>query len=217
MYMPSKTNSLSGQANWLQILDGIINKTGYELNCMRVAIVQAFYPDDATVDVQIVNKKSVSLNPDGTQNVVDYPVVRAKVCFCNPFITYPLKQGDECVLLFSDRELESWFISGEAQPEAYPRMHSITDAVALFGIRSIPQMLTINTDGMYLFYGDTIMALRDDALAISTDEVSIYGDTVQTGTITAASLNATTAASGTFTTSNNKTVTVVNGIITSIS
>lgn len=216
MYIPTKANSLTGQANWLQILEGITRKTGFELNCMRVGIVQTFYPDDLTVDVQIVNKKTLELNKDGTQNVTDYPIIRAKICYCNPFITYPLQQGDECVLLFSDREIESWFINGDINPEGYPRMHALTDAIALFGLRSLPQMISIATDCMQLFYGNSVMGIRNEGIAINAAEVSIYGNTVQTGTITATNLNATAAATGTFTTSDSKTVTVTNGIITGI-
>lgn len=216
MYIPSKSNSITGQPNWVQIMNGIAQKAGYELNCMRVGIVYAFYSEDLTVDVQIVNKKTLELNKDGTQNVVDFPVIRAKICYCSPFITSPINVGDECILLFSDREIESWFINGDINPEGYPRMHALTDAVALFGIRSLPQMINIATNALQLFYGNSVIQIGDNSITASTQNIGIWGNTVQEGSITATSLNATSAATGAFRTADNKTVTVTNGIITAI-
>ena len=107
MYIPSKSNSITGNPNPIQILEGVTQKTGYELNCMRIGIVETFYPEDLTVDVRIANKKTISLNPDGTQNVRNFPIIRAKVLYCSPFETFPVSEGDECILLFADREIES--------------------------------------------------------------------------------------------------------------
>jgi hypothetical protein len=138
-----------------------------ELNCMRIGIVQEFYPQDLTVQVQIAGKKTIGLNPDGTQRVREYAPIYAKVCYCNPFITYPIKKGDECVILFSDREIESWFINGDVNPEGYTRMHDLTDAVALFGIRSIPNMISILSNALHLFYGNSSIELTENGVNIN--------------------------------------------------
>lgn len=187
-----------------------------ELNCMRIGIVQEFNPDDLTVQVQIAGKKNIGINPDGTQRVREYAPIYAKVCYCNPFITYPIKKGDECILLFSDREIESWFINGDINPESYPRMHDLTDAVALFGIRSIPNMISILTNALHFFYGSSDIQILENQINVNTASLNIVGNTTQTGNITATNLNATAAATGSFRTADNKTVTVTNGIITAI-
>lgn len=205
MYIPSKANSITGRPDWIQILEGVTQKTGYELNCMRIGIVQAFYPEDLTVDVQIANKRTLNLNKDGTQNVRDFPLIRAKVVYCSPFMTYPISQGDECVILFSDREIESWFINGDVNPEGYPRMHALTDCVALFGIRSLPKMIEILADCLNLFYGQSNIAL-------SSDHINITAPTVQ-----AANFHAMNGATGALVDSNGKKLAdVVDGIITEI-
>ena len=79
MYIPSKNNSIVGTPNWIQTLDGLKRQTAYELNCMRIGIVQNVYYEDLTVDVLIANKKTLSLNQDGTQNVRDFPLIRANI------------------------------------------------------------------------------------------------------------------------------------------
>ena len=173
MYIPAKANSLTSTPNWIQTLDGVSKKTAYELNCVRIGIVQTFYPEDLTVDVLIANKKTVKLNKDGTQVTADYPLIRAKVVYCNPFETFPISEGDECVMLFSDREIESWFINGGVNPEGYPRMHEKTDAVAIFGIRSLPKMISILTDALHLFYGASEIRLKQAQTDINTTTINL--------------------------------------------
>ena len=216
MEINNRFNTMSNTPDLHTAVHSAINSTFQNLNCMRIAIVQEFHPEDLTVTVLIANKKEEKLNFNGSQNVRNFALIRAKVCFCNPFITNPIKEGDECVLLFSDREIESWFINGEVNPIAYPRMHDLTDAVAIFGIRSIPNLITILTDCLHLFYGNTDMQFKENQININATDVNIIGNTTQTGAIKATSLSATSAASGTFTTASSETVTVVNGIITSI-
>lgn len=223
MYQSSKFINLNTSPDLTQTLYSVVEKAGKELNCMRVGIIQNFYADDLTADVLIANKKTINLNSDGTQNVRNYALIRAKVCYCTPYITYPLKAGDECILLFSDREIESWFINGNVNPEIYPRLHDLTDAIAIVGLRSLPNMISILADTLHLFYGSSDIQLLDNQININSTLLNITGNTAQTGnttqtgTITATSLNATSAATGSFRTADSKTVTVVNGIITEIS
>ena len=216
MQIINRFNQLGSVPDLGQIIKTSGLNTASELNCMRIGIVQEFYPDDLTVQVQIAGKKTIGLNPDGTQAVREYAPIYAKVCYCNPFITYPIKKGDECVLLFSDREIESWFINGDINPEGYARMHDLTDAVALFGIRSIPNMIQILTDALHLYYGGSDIQIKDSQINVTSPSIIVTGNTTQKGNITATNLSATAAATGSFRTADNKTVTVTNGIITAI-
>lgn len=181
MYIPDKNNSIVATPNFIQTLDGLKRQTAHELNCMRIGIIQNIYYEDLTVDVLITNKKTLNLNNDGTQNVRDFPLIRAKIVFCNPFISCPINQGDECVLLFSDREIESWFINGEVNPEGYPRMHALTDAVAILGIRSLPKMINILTTCLHLFYGNSDIQIAENSITINAPTVNINGTLVING------------------------------------
>lgn len=231
MYQSSKFINLNTSPDLTQTLYSVVEKAGKELNCMRVGIIQNFYADDLTADVLIANKKTINLNSDGTQNVRNYALIRAKVCYCTPYITYPLKAGDECILLFSDREIESWFVNGNVNAEIYPRLHDLTDAVAIVGLRSLPNMIQILSNTLHLFYGGSDIQIQDSSITentttynlnattatnITSPVISITGNTAQTGNIEATNLSAKAAASGLFRSADNKTVTVVNGIITKI-
>lgn len=201
----NKFNQLSAKPNLGQTLKMQGLKTASELNCMRIGIIQSFYPETLTADVLIANKKELGLNADGTQKVRDYALIEAKVCYCNPFETFPLKQGDECILLFADREIESWFINGDVNPEGYPRMHDLTDAVAIVGIRSLPRMISILADCLNLFYGNSNIALSENLINITS------------GTVQAANLQAMNGASGNIVDSQGKILAKVEyGIITEI-
>lgn len=205
MQILSKFQQLSSTPDLIQILDGVSKKTAYELNCMRIGIIQEFHPDNLTVDVLIANKKTTGLNSDGSQTTRNFALINAKVCYCNPFETFPLKQGDECILLFSDREIESWFINGDVNPLGYQRMHELTDAVAIVGIRSLPKMIQILADCLNLFYGESNIAL-------SEDHINITSPTVQ-----ASNFQAMNGASGNLVDSQGKTLAKVeHGIVTEI-
>lgn len=157
-------------------------KAASDLNCMRIAVVEEFYPEDLTVQVRIVNKRTIGMNQDGTPRVRDFAPIYAKVCYCNPFATWEIQKGDECVLLFSDREIESWFINGDVNPEGYTRMHDLTDAVALFGIRSIPNMIEIVRNCLCLFYGNSNIQINESGITLNASNININGTLVVNGT-----------------------------------
>lgn len=205
MNITDKFLNLSGEPTLQSVMKNTLEKTGKELNCMRIGIIQEFHAEDLTAKVLISNKKDLGLNQDGTQNVRDFALIRAKVCYCNPFISYPLTQGMECVVLFNDREMESWFINGGVNPLAYSRMHSLTDAVAICGVRSIPQMVSILADCLNLFYGNSNIALSDNVINITSN------------TVQASNFQAMNGASGNIIDSQGKTLAKVeHGIITEI-
>ncbi len=178
MQIPNSFSQLSNKADIIQVIKNACAQNAQKLNCMRIGIIKEFYPDSLTVKVLIANKKIIGLNPDGTQKVRDYAPIIAKVCYANPFCTFPITEGMECILLFSDREIESWFINGSVNPRGYERMHDLTDAVAIVGIRSLPQMITILTDCLNLFYGNSSFNLQTDAANLNSATITLQGDTI---------------------------------------
>ena len=165
MEIQNKFNNAVNTPNLGSVLKLANSSFGENLNCMRIGIVDDVY-SDMTVSVKLVNKKTIKQNHDGTQKVREYALLRAKVCYCCPFATWDIKKGDECVLLFSDREVESWFTTGDVSPIAYPRMHDMTDAVAIFGIRSLPNIISV-TNGLNLFYGSSSIKITKQGIDIN--------------------------------------------------
>ncbi len=56
-------------------------------------------------------------------------------------LTFPIKAGDECIVVFSARCIDSWWQSGGVQPPAERRMHDLSDGMAIVGIRSQQRVL----------------------------------------------------------------------------
>lgn len=182
MYALNKFNQLGSQPDLGQIIKSSGLSVASELNCMRIGIIQSFNAENLTVQVQIAGKRTIGLNPDGTQRVRDYAPIYAKVCYSNPFITHEIKAGEECILLFSDREIESWYINGDNNPEAYTRMHDLTDAIAIVGIRSLPKMIEIIRDCLNLFYGNSNIKIDDSSITLNATNININGELTINGT-----------------------------------
>ena len=175
MQIPNKFTQYALPADLTQTLAASGSKIAADINCMRIGVIQEFYPNNLTAKVKVVDKKLIAINRDGSQVLKEYPPIYAKVCYCNPFATFPLTQGMECILLFNDRELETWFINGGSNIQAYPRMHDLTDAIAIVGIRSLPQMIQILTDCLHLFYGQSDLQLKAEQTIIASPQVDING------------------------------------------
>lgn len=56
-------------------------------------------------------------------------------------MTHPVKKGDEGMVVFMARNMDSWFQSGGVQPAVDSRMHHLGDACYIPGGRSIPRKL----------------------------------------------------------------------------
>ena len=178
MLIPDKFTQFALPADLTQIQEISNSNTAQEMNCVRIGVIQEFYPENLTAQVRLVDKMLTGLNPDGSQILKEYPPIYAKVCYCNPFSTFPLTQGMECVLLFNDRELETWFINGGSNIQAYPRMHDLTDAIAIVGIRSLPQMIQILTDCLHLFYGQSDLQLKAQQAVLNSPQIDLNGTNV---------------------------------------
>jgi hypothetical protein len=76
---------------------------------------------------------------DGTRRTVSAPVItNVPVVFpgAGGFrLTFPVAQGDGCLLVFTDRSLDRWLARGGEIDPGDDRRHAISDAVALLGLR----------------------------------------------------------------------------------
>lgn len=102
-------------------------------------IIQSFDPIACTCTVQpaisgqaadeLGNFKSAPL-----PLLLDVPVVFPRGGGCT--ITFPIKEGDECLVIFSDRCIDFWWQNGGVQEPVDPRQHDLSDAFAFVGPQS---------------------------------------------------------------------------------
>ncbi|AIO25385.1 Gp138 family membrane-puncturing spike protein [Burkholderia cepacia] len=107
-------------------------------------VIESFDNVALTCVVQPAIKIPVRAN-DGTVTTAALPpVVDCPVQFPsggNCTLTFPVAPGDECLLVFASRSVDSWWQSGGVQEQAALRMHDLSDGFALLGFRSRPRAL----------------------------------------------------------------------------
>lgn len=120
-----------------------------EFNSHHIGTVQSFDATSQTASAT-VNYKKTFFEFDQTNNVytpvlVDYPVIsQCPVIFLGGgpvTLSFPVAAGDECLILFNDRDLDNWYTGNTGSPNATARLHSFSDAVILVGLRSTNTMI----------------------------------------------------------------------------
>lgn len=145
-----------------------------EINCCRVGIVESYDPDTRVAKVNIANKLTLSLQDNGAPVTSDYSPIFAKVLFFgwgDIGTTHPINQGMEGILLFNDREIESWYINGNINNLAYKRAHSKTDAIFIAGLLSLPNMIATLQDCLHFFYKETFLKLKENSIELETENI----------------------------------------------
>jgi Phage protein Gp138 N-terminal domain len=149
-------------------------------------IVQSFNAADCTAEVQLAILMQSRDKNNNWKDVTPAPVVpKALVHFPGNhdyIFTFPIKAGDEGLLVFCDRCIDAFWQSGGVQPQLDIRQHDLTDAIFFPGIRSVGNVpANINTSAAEFrtFSGNTKITFSDAA------GVAITGKLTVTGSITA--------------------------------
>lgn len=150
MTIPS--NALIGDQN--QLLEQFFNAKQTGLWTALPAIVQEFDPETLTCVCQPTIKGRIK-KPDGSIELVDMPLLLdCPVVFphaggCS--LTFPVKQGDECLVVFSCRGIDFWWQQGGVQPPPEPRMHDLSDGFAILGVWSqVTKIASVSTSCVQL-------------------------------------------------------------------
>ncbi|MDR1979781.1 MAG: hypothetical protein LBQ42_13680 [Synergistaceae bacterium] len=106
---------------------------------MRVCcpgIIQSYDPNAITVTVQAAGKEPIRKS-DGTFDSAELPLmVDVPVFFPRGgdfTLTFPIRKGDECIVVFADRCFDAWHQSGGIQEAVETRLHDLSNAFAIVG------------------------------------------------------------------------------------
>jgi hypothetical protein len=165
--------------------------------------VQYFNPGPpATVTVTIAINEDVQWNVNGPEGSLDIQVqkmtigsmdlgqgVIQDVPVCIPTaggysLTFPIAQGDECLLIFNDLEIDNWLQNGGDPPvnTISSRRHDLSDAIAVFGLRSTPKALqdySTNSTQLRSDDGTVVIDLANNAITITAPVVQLNATDVQ--------------------------------------
>ena len=160
------------------------------LNCHQIGTIIDYTEATGTATVQINAKRIVYNTPQTgdsvlqqTPTLVDYPPLKdVPVMFPSgggAFLYFPVKKGDQCLLLFNDRDIDSWFEAGGTNPPPSARMHSLSDAIAIVGISNKVTPPPVGGGDVVLIYSGGTISIN---LAGSPTLHSAGGCNIQLGT-----------------------------------
>lgn len=196
----------------LQMLEGLQAKLWTALP----GIVVSADLDKQTCVVQ-PSIRGVLLDEQNNATSVQLPLL-ADVPICFPraggfALTVPLSAGDEVLVVFSSRAIDSWWQSGGVGEPVEARMHDLSDGFAILAPTSQPKKLpAVQSDGIELRTEDrtTYIKLTEDTIYIKGNIIH-EGNTNQTGNLQqvgnvslgggagTATINANLATTGTIT------------------
>lgn len=164
-----------------------------DLHTCLPGIIASFDPDTQTASVQPAIKRIFT-----EKGAVNLPLcVDVPVAFPGGgdfFLTFPVKAGDECILMFSERAIDNWHASGGTQAPAEYRLHDLSDGIAIVGLNSQPHKLAaLQMTGAELRTRSrsTYIRLEDGTIYIKGDIVH-EGNVQQTGNLNRTGTSTTT-------------------------
>jgi hypothetical protein len=130
-------------------------------------IIQDFDVDTCTCSVKSA-VKGIVRNSDGTVNDVELPImIKVPVMFPRGgdyIITFPVTQGDECLIIFSCRCIDEWWRQGGIQRQTSLRVHDLHDGFVIVGVFSQPTVFaSIKPDTLQIRNknGDSYIEMAD--------------------------------------------------------
>jgi hypothetical protein len=186
---------------------------------MRVSgpgIIQDFDPVAQTATVQLAIRENIlqalPAPPGGSaplfpiylrKDVAVVPLINVPVVFPRGggyVMTFPIEQGDECLVIFADTAIDGWWQNGGIQNQVERRRHDISDGICIPGLYSQPNI---------------VPELSESSIQLrTTDNPSVYFEIVNGQVTSSAPLHCTAAAKGaTFTDQTGRIMTVVNGSV----
>lgn len=107
----------------------------FSLNCHQVGRIVRFNAQSQTAEIQLSVLRVVGERTITYPVLVDCPVfVHSGGDSC---ITIPIEPGDSCLVLFNDRNIDSWFSTGNEVAPNTRRAHDLSDGMALVGFRNL--------------------------------------------------------------------------------
>jgi len=123
-----------------------------DLNCHAVGTIQSFDSDNQTAQVSFNYTKTYFVRNESTkqyqQNEQILPILQqVPIIFLNGgsfSLTFPIIQGDQCLVFFNDRDMDKWYGNetinndpNSVSPCNTVRLHSSADAIAIVGLHPL--------------------------------------------------------------------------------
>ena len=167
--------------------DAVRNAIDYALTDLHTCLPGTIESFDATTQTAKINlairRIKHDLTADGQQDRFDItPLTNVPVVFPSSggySITFPVAAGDEVLVVFSERSIDTWQQSGGTQDPLDRRKHEYTDAIAIIGLHSNPKKIAnYSTDAMAIRSddGNTEITVADDSVNVDVGLTNVSID-----------------------------------------
>jgi len=121
------------------------------INCVKIGKIQSFDGTKKTATIRLLFKRVL---PDG--RIASYPILVDCPIFTlqggGGAIQMPIVAGDQCIVLFADRNIDAWFKTGSESAPLNSRSHDLSDGIAVVGINSLTSSLESYVSGKARFF-----------------------------------------------------------------
>ena len=170
------------------------------LNCIQIGKISSFKKSEQTAEIMIQVKRRINGTDIASYPLlVDCPVV--VIQGGGAYLDMPVSAGDYALVLFNDRNIDTWWDTANVAEPPTLRKHNLSDGFALVGINPKTSVLDIDGNVIGLRGGtkkvridntaETIKTLLDDLMDAVNAIVTV--GTAATQTVSPASQAAITA------------------------
>lgn len=183
-YEPSvpTMNKAIADADLVDIIRESLRRFSLNLNCHAIAEIVSFDATNQSATVKINYQKTYfqrrGSNGPYQEKVENYsPIINVPVIVlggAGAHLTFPIASGDHCVLLFNDRDMDIWLMSGQTTPPNTDRLHSLADAIALVGLNSFnAPIASYDTARAVLRNGTAKVGVNTNAIQIANSSYNL--------------------------------------------
>ncbi len=143
---------------------------------LRVAmpgIIESYNPKTQTAAIQVAIRERINIhgNEEWTEIplLVDVPILFPRAGGYS--ITFPVRQGDECLVVFTDCCYDAFWQSGGIQNQVERRRHDLSDGMAIItGISQPTRLVGVSTDSLQVRNdaGTAVVEIQDTTININT-------------------------------------------------
>lgn len=159
--------------------DAIRQAILYQLNNVHTAMPGAVISYDFATQKASVQPLLNKFWSDGTSSPLpvleNVPIIFPRAGGAS--LTFPVVEGDSCLLLFSERSIDEWVNTGGQVSTKDSRKFDLSDAVAIMGLSpfSSPSLAENNTDLLLTYAGSKIRIRQTGAVEIETSTTIALG------------------------------------------
>ena len=161
--------------NLKEVFDNQKRDLMLNMYCVLPGSIFSYNPANMTAQVEIMMKRLIDPYTNESKpypRLIDVPVFQ--LSGGTGGFNCVVQKGDPCLILFSDRDIDNWFLTASAQVPNTNRLHDLSDGFALVGFRpKSKQTPPPDYQATGAYKDHTQVSIKDDKIALSNDTTSI--------------------------------------------